>query len=172
MDGQTITGLFTRGGTAVGGIFGVAGKSISDLMQAKRDRKTRREQQRSEFQRWQREQVIIAIGKSAESANLYLTKIFGKDIHTAHTDEVIQDASAKLQSNLLSLIAIFPDSDSPIYKEFCEFLDEAMWTAAPKVDPVWKMRQLLIKLSVHFGQNSFPSLVDIDRNTAHEHHSE
>jgi len=173
MDGQTITGLFTLFGTVAGGIFGVAGKSLSDLMQAKRDREMRREQQQAEFQKWQREQVIVAIGKSAECANLYLTKIFDKDIHTAHNDQAVQEASAKLQSNLLSLVAVFPNSESQTYKEFCKFLDESMWTAVPSLDPVWKMRQLLIELSIHFGQNSFPSLGDAERtNISHLHQGE
>ena len=46
MDASTITGLFTLSGAVVGGLAGVAGKAFADLIQARRDRETRREQQR------------------------------------------------------------------------------------------------------------------------------
>jgi len=152
MDAATITGLLTLCGTLAGGAVGVAGKAISDATQAKRDRETRREQRQSDFQRWQREQVLLLLTNSAKSTNLYTTKAIGRDIVAIQNDPDARAASAELQGWLIALAAVYPYPKSEEYRQFTEKLDEAMWKAVPDIDPVWKIRQLLIKLASKFGE--------------------
>jgi hypothetical protein len=40
------------------------------------------------------------------------------------------------------------------YRAFAENLDLALWQAVPGIDPVWKIRQLLVKLAMRFAQGS------------------
>jgi hypothetical protein len=147
-----------HGGTLAGGLLGVTGKAIADFMQAQRERETRRERQRSDFQRWQREQFVLLMTNSAKAANLYVSKVVGRDIVAAQNDPDIRQASAELQGSLIALAVVYPDTASDDYQEFCKNLDQAMWKAVPDIEPVWKIRQLLIKLATRFGQNSFPSI--------------
>jgi hypothetical protein len=160
MDTSTITGLFTLSGAVAGGLLGMAGKTISDFMQAQRDREGRREQQRSDFQRWQREQVVLLMTNSAKAATLFTAKAVGKDRVTRQSDAGIQETSAELQGSLIALATVYPDTDSDEYQEFSKYLDEALWSAVPDDDPVWHIRQLLVKLGTRFGPSSFPSVVD------------
>jgi hypothetical protein len=159
MDTSTITGLLTLGGTIAGGFLGVAGKTISDLMQTKRDREGRREQQRSDFQRWQREQVVLLMTNSAKTASLFTAKAIGKDRVTRQSDVEIQQTSAELQGWLIALASVYPDTGSKEYKQFSEYIDQALWTAVPDDEPVWHIRQLLVRLAMSFGPGSFPSVV-------------
>src|SRR5215469_16338866 len=84
-------------GTLAGRAVGVAGKVISYATQAKRDRESRREQRRSDFQLWQREQVLLLLTNSAKSMNLYTTKAIGRDIVAIQNDPDARAASAELQ---------------------------------------------------------------------------
>jgi hypothetical protein len=156
MDASTITGLLTLSGALAGGILGVAGKVIADVAQAKRDREIRREQRQSDFQRWQREQVLLLLTNSAKSTNLYATKAIGRDIVTIQNDRDAQQVSAELQGWLVALAAVYPDTKSTEYRQFTEKLDEALWKAVPDIDPVWKIRQLLVKLATRFGEGHLP----------------
>jgi hypothetical protein len=158
MDASTVTGLFTLSGAVAGGLAGVAGKAISDLIQARRDRESRREQQRSDFQRWQREQVVLLMTNSAKTATLYTAKAIGKSMIERQNDPGIQQTSAELQGWLIALASVYPDTGSDEYREFSEYIDRALWKAVPDDEPIWKIRQLLVKLAMRFGPSSFPSV--------------
>ncbi|MCW3477483.1 hypothetical protein [Limobrevibacterium gyesilva] len=160
MDTSTVTGLFTLGGVVAGGLFGVIAKIIADVNQTNRDRETRREQQRSDFQRWQREQFMLLMINCAKSANLYVSKRIadGGDDVAAQNDPDIRQASAELQGWLIALAIVCPDAASDDYRRLCENLDKAMWQAVPKIQPVWEIRQLLVKLAARFSESSFPSI--------------
>lgn len=160
MDVATITGPLTLCGTLAGGVVGVAGKAISDVTQAKRDRESRREQRLSEFQRWQREQVVLLLTNSAKSTNLYTTKAIGRDIAVIQNDPDARRACAELQGWLIALAAVYPYTKSDEYRQFTEKLDEAMWKAVPDIDPVWKIRQLLVKLPSKFGESDLRDEID------------
>jgi hypothetical protein len=151
MDAATVTGLLTLGGTFMGGLLGVVGKIAADMVQVKRDREVRLEQRQSEFQRWQREQVLLLLTNSAKSATLYTTKAIGRDTISVQNDPDSRQASAELQGWLIALAAVYPDTVSDEYRQFAERLDEALWKAVPDIDPVWKIRQLLVKLATRFG---------------------
>src|SRR6516162_7059249 len=120
MDAATITGLLTLCGTLAGGAVGVAGKAISDATQAKRDRESRREQRRSDFQRWQREQAVLLLTNSAKSTNLYTTKAIGREIAAIQSDPDARQASAELQGWLIALSAVYPDASFYEFRESTE----------------------------------------------------
>jgi hypothetical protein len=152
MDTSVATGLFTLGGTLAGGLAGVAGKTLADFMQARREREARQEQRRAEFQRWQREQVLALMTNSAKAANLYVSKRVGKrTVEEAQDDPVMQQASADLQGWLVALATVYPDTGNEDYRAFTEYLDKSQWQAVPETDPVWEIRKLLVKLGTRFA---------------------
>ena len=156
MDAAAMTGLFTLGGTITGGLFGVIGKIATDYFQAKRDYEVRHEQQRSEFRRWQREQVILLMTNSARAASFYTAKAIGKDQNTRDNNPEIQQASAELQGWLIALASVYPDTSSDEYRQFVEYVDQALWRAVPADEPVWEIRKLLVKLSMRLGIKLLP----------------
>ncbi len=96
---------------------------------------------------------------SAKAANLYMAKVIGKDMAIRQSDPDIRQTSAELQGWLVALASVYPDTTSDEYKQFFAYMDQALWSAVPKDEPVWEIRKLLIKLAMRFGPSSFPPAV-------------
>jgi hypothetical protein len=98
---------------------------------------------------------------SAKTATLYTAKSIGKDRVARQNDPGIQQTSAELQGWLIALASVYPDTGSDEYRQFSEHVDQALWNAVPDDEPVWKIRQLLVKLAMRFGPTSFPSMTNV-----------
>ena len=108
MDASAITGLFTLGGAFVGVIGGGVLKIVGDSIHAKRDREVKSEQRRDEFQRRQREQVLLMMINGAKTASLYTAKAIGKNQDARDADPDVRHTAADLQGWLIALATVYP----------------------------------------------------------------
>jgi hypothetical protein len=116
--------------------------------QIKREQVARAEQRVADFQKWQREQFVAALGNAVRAMNLYVsTWISGRmDQITAQDNEEMRRLAADMQAalNVIGVI-ISPnlgDSDAAAYKTF---LDKACHDAVPQQKLIWDNRQTLIE---------------------------
>ena len=58
-----------RGGTVVGGVIGIGGKTLSDWLAVYKNREAREHQRKVEFQKWQREQLQVCVSASTRAIN-------------------------------------------------------------------------------------------------------
>ena len=142
-------------GTVVGGAIGVAGKALSDLISLRKDREAMQYQRRSEQEKWQREQMVTRLSESAKLLNLYITKSLGRSLEQRQNDPDIQEASAEAERALVALVLVYPDKSNEHYEALVTQIDKSMWKAVPEIDDVWPIRQLIVKLAVKLGSESF-----------------
>lgn len=143
-------------GTVMGAVLGIFGKVVSDWMSLRKERETREDQRKTEFAKWQREQLQLSLSSAMKSLSLYIPKAIQKEtIEARQNDPELQQVSAEAQSWLVSLVAVYPEKSAKEYTELVNGVDRGMWKAVPDVGDVWDIRKLIVKLATRFGTTGF-----------------
>jgi len=148
-------------GTIVGGVVGVAGKAFSDWLGVHKDREAREHQRKVDFEKWQREQLLVCVTASMRVVNLYIARavsfnLFGDDVVPLQNDPDIRAASAEVQAQLTAIVFLYPDKSCEEFRLLYAKVDEAMWQAVPIVKQLWPVRQLILSLAAKFRYDAFP----------------
>ena len=149
------------GGTVVGGVIGIAGKTLSDWLAVYKDREAREHQRNVEFQKWQREQLQVCVSASMRAINLYIAKAVtfkdsGNDVAPLQNDAEIRTMSSEVQTQLTNIVLLYPDRAGEEFDRLFSQVDETMWQAVPMVKQLWPVRQQILRLARQFRYEAFP----------------
>jgi hypothetical protein len=140
-------------GTLVGAVASFAGTAVSNWFMLRKERESRRDQQRSEFEKWRRELLQNTLLSAASQIDLYVTRWLPhqKDLGRAQNDPELVRLSSEVKRNILALLMVFPEKSVPEYIQLGDHARKANYTAIVLEDEAWAIRQLLISLATKYG---------------------
>lgn len=140
-------------GTLVGAVASFAGMAVSNWFMLRKERESRRDQQRSEFEKWRRELLQSTLLSAASQIDLYVTRWLPhqKNLGRAQNDLELVKLSAEVKKSVLALLMVFPEKSLAEYVQLGDHAQKANHTAIVLEDEAWAMRQLLISLAIKYG---------------------
>jgi hypothetical protein len=146
-------------GTLVGAVASFAGTAVSNWFMLRKERESRRDQQRFEFEKWRRELLQSNLLSAASQIDLYVTKWLPhkKDLARAHNDHELVKLSSEVKKGVLALLMVFPEKTLDEYIQLGAHAHKANHTAIVLEDEAWAMRQLLISLAIKYGATDIHS---------------
>jgi hypothetical protein len=143
-------------GALIGAIASFAGTAYSNWISLQREREGRKEQSRTELERWHREQLQASLLDATSKLDLYIVTFLRHphDLAGAQNDQELVTLNAEVKKWLVTVLLHYPNKGLPEYSELLQRTHRANWTAIMIEEHAWAIRQLLIDLAVRFESES------------------